>query len=162
MDIRRLLWRLRRNQRGTTALEFAIVAPVFFLLLMVAGEIIFSLLADATLENAASRITRMGKIGTFTAVADCQTAVKDELEKTLGIWTSAEDIYVNAKIYQPGNPIVWEDEDDQRDLACDTGDHGDMVVFRFGFYRPGLTGVLGLMGINLLHYERVVVIQNEP
>jgi len=161
MDIGRCFRQLRRNQRGVTALEFAIVAPLFFLFLFLGIEVIFSLLADATLESAAARITRMGKIGTFMD-QNCQSAVKDELQQTLRIWVNRQDVHVNAKIFKPGEAVSFEDEDGKYDPACNTGDRGDMVVFRLGFNRPVLTGALGVVGIHLLRYERIVVIQNEP
>lgn len=162
MGWRRTFRRLWRDHRGVTALEFAIVAPLFFMVLLMSVEVTFALLADVTLDSAASRITRMGKIGVFAQEADCQSAVKAEFEKTLGIWADRENVYVNAKLYKPGETITFDDKNGQYDPACNTGDRGDMVVFRLGFDKPGVTGVLALMGLNLFHYERLVVIQNEP
>lgn len=161
MGIWRRFRQLRRNQRGVTALEFAIVAPLFFLVVALGIEVIFSLLADATLESAAARITRMGKIGMFVG-QDCQTAVETELKSTLRIWVNKQDVHVNAKIYKPGEAVTFDDKDGKYDPVCDTGDRGDMVVFRLGFSRPALTGALSLVGVHLLSYERIAVIQNEP
>ena len=160
--LRRRLRAFRGDQRGVTALEYALVAPLFFIVLFIGLEVTFMLLADATLDSATSRIGRMGKIGMFQG-ADCHEKVMTELEDVVGFWADTTNLHADAKIYKPGESIEFEDIDDEDyEPECDVGDRGDMVVFRLGFDKPGLTGVISFLGMDFFRYERFVVIHNEP
>lgn len=158
---RRRVHELWRHQRGVTALEYALVAPLFFLVLFMSIEVTFMLLADSTLDTAASRITRMGKIGQFQG-QDCHEKVMRELTDTLSIWADTTNVYADAKIYKPGEDNSFEALDQNYTPVCNTGDRGDMVIFRLGFDKPGLTGLIRYLGLSVFRFERIVVIQNEP
>jgi len=71
------------------ALEFAILAPVFFLVLLGCLEIGFMLMADAALERAANHVTRKARI---EYRGSCSSVVKSELNKHLGGWAKAETV----------------------------------------------------------------------
>ncbi|MFA7439223.1 TadE/TadG family type IV pilus assembly protein [Castellaniella sp.] len=159
---------LRNRQRGATALEFAIVAPLVFVVIFLSLEIAFMLVADATLDQAASRIARHSKVverdDSFQE-QQCHDMVMGILEDTLSVWSDRRGLYAEAKLYKPGedNSFKNKDDPDYRDkIVCDLGNAGDMVVFRLGFERPGLTGLISLMGLRVLQFERTVIIQNEP
>lgn len=153
---------LRRNQRGVTALEYALVAPLFFIALFMSIEVTFMLLADATLDTAANRITRLGKIGEFQG-ADCHAKVMTELQNTVSFWANTDKLHADVNVYKPGEDSNFGDIDDPDYQAqCDAGQRGDMVVFRIGFDKPGLTGVMQMLGADFIRYERTVVIFNEP
>ena len=65
----------RRNRQGAAAVEFAIVAPVFFL--MVFGMIEFgrAIMVQQVLTNAAREGARVGILDSTTSVSDVITAV---------------------------------------------------------------------------------------
>lgn len=154
------LKRFKRSQQGVTALEYALVAPLFFTVLFLSIEITFMLLADATLDRAASRVARMGKIG---IEGDCKTAVMGELNDTLSFWADKTRVYADATIYTPGvDPSFGDIDDEDYTPVCNAGGQGDMVVYRLGFEKPGLTGLISLLGLQVLKFERIVIIQNEP
>lgn len=158
---RRRVRDLWRQQRGVTALEYALVAPLFFLALFMAIEVTFMLLADSTLDTAASKITRMGKIGQFQG-QDCHDKVMDQLREGLSIWANTSNLHADAKIYRPGEDNAFDELDEHYEPVCNTGDRGDMVIFRLGFDKPGMTGVFHAFGLDFFRFERIVVIQNEP
>jgi hypothetical protein len=137
------------------------VAPLFFIVFFLLIEVVFMLMADATLDAAASRVARMGKIG---IVGDCRTAVINTLEDTLSIWANKRNLHADVKVYHPGEGFDFGDIDDQAHYVpeCDAGARGEMVVYRLGFDQPGLTGLISLLGLDFFRYERIVVIQNEP
>jgi len=156
-----LFKRLRKCQSGISALEFALVAPAFFILLFLSIETSFSLIADAMLDRTANRITRLGKLGIDNE--DCTQRVMSELQDGLSFWADTTRIYADVKIYTPGVDSYFDDIDDETYIpVCNAGERGDMVIYRVGFEKPGLTGILSLFGANLLRFERVLVIQNEP
>lgn len=159
---------LRSDQKGVTALEFAIVAPLVFIVIFLSLEVAVMLIADATLDRAASRIVRQAKVMETDAALgkeDCHRWVMGILEDTLSIWADGTNLHADSEIYKPGESSSFEDVNDpsyQDKIVCDLGNAGDMVVFRLGFDRPGLTGLISLMGLESLHFERTVIVQNEP
>lgn len=153
---------LRHDQRGVTALEYALVAPLFFIALFMSIEVTFMLLADATLDSAANRITRLGKIGEFQG-EDCHAKVMAQLDDTVSFWADTNNLHADVNVYKPDEDSDFDDVDDPDYQAqCNAGERGDMVVFRLGFDKPGLTGIMHMMGADFIRYERTVVIFNEP
>lgn len=156
--LRQQLSNLWRNQRGVAALEYAILAPLFFLVLFMSIEVTFALLGDATLERAASQITRAGKVGIR---GDCGTKVMDMLNERVSFWANTDNLRADVKIYTPGEDNHFVD-DKEYVPVCNAGGRGDMVIYRLGFDKPAMTGVFAMFGLEFFHYERIVLIQNEP
>lgn len=161
MSSLRTRWsRLARNQRGITALEYALVAPLLFAVIFLAIEVAFIMLADAHLDVAANRVARMGRIG---ITGDCQQAVNKVMTDTLSSWISSDSkVYAEAKVYTPGADNAFSDAYDANYTpVCDTGGRSSMVIYRLGFDRPGLTGFIYWLGLSRARFERVILIQNE-
>lgn len=142
-------------------MEYALIAPLLFAVLFIAIEMAFIMVADAHLDVAANRIVRMGRIG---IAGDCQATIHTVMEQTLSTWISDNNaIYIDARIYTPGGDNAFQRIDDKNYVPeCNTGRAGDMVIYRLGFDRPGLTGFISWLGLNKVHFERVILIQNEP
>lgn len=156
--LRHRIVRLWRNQRGVAAIEYAMVAPLFFLVLFMSVEVTFALLGDATLERAASQITRAGKVGIR---GDCGDKVMSMLQERVSFWANTDNLRADVNIYTPGADNTFT-EDDNYVPECNAGDRGDMVIYRLGFDKPALTGIFAMFGLQFFHYERIVLIQNEP
>ena len=62
----------RRRASGNAAIEFALIAPVFFLLLMAIVETGMVFFAGATLENGVETAARMIRTGQATALTQSQ------------------------------------------------------------------------------------------
>ena len=58
-----ILWRLLRTRRGVSALEFALVAPVFFILLIGVFDLSILFFLMLTLESATLDAARFGSTG---------------------------------------------------------------------------------------------------
>ncbi len=152
----------RLFSRGVTALEFALVSPLVFLVIFFALEMGISMWADATLEVAASRVTRLGQIG-IPADQSCKDAVRKVLEDTMGGWVSDRNaLHADVRLYEPGELNEVDVNDDSYVPICDAGERGDMVIYRLWFERPSFTGIMSWLGIPILRFERTVIIQNEP
>ncbi|MBV6272977.1 pilus assembly protein [Alcaligenaceae bacterium CGII-47] len=158
-----LLARRRRLRiRGVTALEFAIVSPLVFLVIFFALEMGISMWADATLEVAAARVTRLGQIG-IPADQTCKDAVIKILEDTMGGWVPEKTaLYADVRVYEPGELNEVDLNDADYVPICDAGGRGDMVIYRLGFERPSFTGIMSWLDIPVLRFARTVIIQNEP
>ncbi|HEY9279806.1 MAG TPA: hypothetical protein VIP51_07010, partial [Eoetvoesiella sp.] len=91
-------------------------------------------------------------------------AVRGTFEDSVRMWVyDSGQLRVDARVYSPGGDNSAPDVDDPDYVpVCNTGDRGDMIIYRLGFDRPGFSGVMGWLGIQLLRFERTVIIQNEP
>lgn len=77
---RTLLRRLRRDGRkGSAAIEFAFVAPIFFILLMGTIEAALVFFAQATLQNAVSEVGRQIRTGQVQTAGTTQGQFRTEI-----------------------------------------------------------------------------------
>lgn len=145
-----------------TALEFALVSPLVFLVLFFSIEMGIAMMADATLARTAAVISRQGQLGGFSD-DDCNTAVRQALQQGMSRWVyDPGNLLVDVSVYSPGNYTPAPPDDENYIPACNTGERGDLVVYRLGFSRTGFSGVLHWLGIDVLRFERTIIIQNEP
>jgi Flp pilus assembly protein TadG len=78
--MRRLAKRLRANARsGSAVVEFALIAPVFFLLLFAIMEIGIIYFAQATLQHATDDLARKVRTGQIQGQGITQAAVRQEV-----------------------------------------------------------------------------------
>jgi Flp pilus assembly protein TadG len=107
VDSRRKQWAIIRHQEGSTVIEFALVAPIVFI--MVFGIIEFSLMmfASSVIENATTAAARYGITGNSYDVAPsadaCNTARGNYIRRTIdtmsmGLMTAA-DIRVTTEVF---------------------------------------------------------------
>lgn len=152
---------LINNEKGVSAVEFALVAPILFAVLFVAIEVIVILFADATLEATANKVTRIGKLG-VPENQTCESTVKNIVTDSLAGWAKEGSIFLDVKKYTPGANNELPEIEDGYEPICDAGERGDIVMYRISITRPGLTGFLHWMGLDIIRLERFVIIQNEP
>lgn len=91
--IRRLLTRLRRNQRGATLIEFALVAPVLLMVIMGLLDMTYSMYAKAMLEGAVQKAARDSTLesgASVTANNAIDGIVKDAFRQANGSVTDAD------------------------------------------------------------------------
>lgn len=140
-----LFSRLKRQQGGIAALEFAIIAPVFFLVLLGCVEMGLFLMADAAVERAAHQLTREARIHYR---GNCTGQMKAVLDTKLRGWGSVSK--VEAK-------VLHKADADSPNTACGAGK--DLVEYTLNVNKVGFIGVL-----NFLDFKpsRTIVVQNEP
>jgi Flp pilus assembly protein TadG len=90
-----LLKSLRRDQRGTTAVEFAIIAPVLILLLIGTIAVCFALFLVGSLHFAVEDGARCASVKT-TICADAATTVAYTQSRYLGPNVSPTFTYATA------------------------------------------------------------------
>ena len=96
------LTRKKKNQRGVTAVEMALIAPAFFTLLIGVTELGLLLTAQQILEHAAFSTSRLAKTG-YTASGQTQIAtvtaiLANELE-SYGNFINMDDVVMTSKTY---------------------------------------------------------------
>lgn len=163
----KLRWplRLRDDQRGATALEYALVVPLLITLVVISIEASLILFGDASLESASNKVTRVGRIGIKDASGNltrptCEQ-LKDLLIANLPGWVHSTDLSFNVTVYHAGD--TPPSSGSQCGGGGATGEPGDMALYTFRTERPGFTGFLTLLtgGSNIWRSERSLLVQNE-
>lgn len=110
---RSILGRFRRNRRGSAAVEFALVAPLFFCMLFAILEtaIVFfagQLLENATLESARLILTRQAQNASMTE-ADFKQNLCDRIKVMFNCQGNLGNLTVDITSFAPGASITISD-----------------------------------------------------
>lgn len=101
---RRASW--RRDQRGSALIEFALVAPIFFVLLFAIFEVALVFFAGQVLENGLQQTARK----MYTHEAADTNMTKDQFVQKLcdqvSMLMDCSKLRVNVSITAPGDPIT--------------------------------------------------------
>lgn len=170
------LLRFKRSDDGATAVEFAIIAPVFMLITMAIIEVSLIFFATVNLDGAATEAARRIRTGqsqqTADPVTDFETTLCTQLDtmfdcaklqkdvRTMGSF-SAIQTAVNAGVqYDPitGDPITY---------GFSPGASGNIVIVRVMYMWSINTPLMGTIfettpGTNKILLASTAVFQNEP
>ena len=162
--------RLISQQEGNTALEFASIARVLFLLVF--GIIEFSLImfASSVLESATNISARLGRTGNeYTELANDYNQgglSRDEFlrqevrERTFGLLDPSQ-VVIESRIYANIEDV---DASDPANPAAGFGGSSDVVLYKVRYDWPLLTPLLGsIIGNDAGKYElsSSVIVRNE-
>lgn len=105
MMIRRDMWRLWREDKGVTAIEFAVVAPVLLLLVLGIIEFATIMVVYNTMEGATAASSRLGKTGyTGTGITRQQT-ILNAITDRAGSLLDSSKLSVTSKFYKQYDQI---------------------------------------------------------
>jgi Flp pilus assembly protein TadG len=181
---RNVLRRFGRNRRGSAAVEFALVAPVFFALLFAIIETALMFFASQVLETITQDSARMIATGQAQSgqVASCQVAgvstpctqasFKTYVCNQIPALFSCNSLYVDVESYPAFSNITLNSQIDasnnfiSNNMQYSPGGPGDIVVVRLFYpWQLFVTG-LGFNMSNLSGNQRLLVataaFQNEP
>ncbi len=91
--------RFGQNRRGSTVVEFALVAPIFFALLFALFETALVFFAGQVLENGLQDSGRLIYTAQAQDASMTQTKFKDELCKRLDVLFTCANVSVDVKSY---------------------------------------------------------------
>jgi Flp pilus assembly protein TadG len=171
-SLRTVFRRFRGNRRGSAAVEFALVAPLFFALLFAIIETAIMFFANQALESMAQNAARSVLTGQAQAAGwDAATFKGNFCKATTPIFTCA-NVSMDVQSYPTfasiniANPIDANGNSVVPPTNYSTGGPGDIVVVRF-FY-PWQLFVTGL-GYNISNMSgskrllaATVAFRNEP
>lgn len=167
-----LLSRFRRDKRGATAVELAMVALPFFFLLYAIIDISLIFFAQTTLENGVVSAARQIRTGEAQAsnmtAAQFRTLVCNQISMLLGCdarlgidvrrFNSFGNVSLPAALDQNGNL--------SGNMTFDPGAAGDIIVVRAFYSWPMLTPTVGENFSNMSGNHRLlstsVAFRNEP
>lgn len=179
---------LRRDQRGATALEFALVAPLFFLMVMGTTEVGLSMFAQNVMEGATFAASRLGKTGYVTSGGTQEQTIREVLNNRAGALLDTSKIVITSKVYEQfdqigqSEPFMDANGDGVRDIgenytdvngngqydidmgSSGLGVAGQVVVYTVTYpwqlSTPVVSALLGHDGV--INLTARTVVQNEP
>ena len=158
-SVRNALRRFRRNRRGSAAIEFALVAPVFFALLFALIETALMFFADQYLETGLQSVGRLIYTSQTQTAGTSQANFKQSLCDSVAVMMPCANLYVDVRSYAAGAAITITDPIDSSGNFVNNfvyqppavGDTSSTVVVR-AFYQWPLF-VTGL-GYNIANIGR--------
>jgi Flp pilus assembly protein TadG len=110
VSVRNVLARFRRNRRGTAAVEFALVAPLFFCMLFAILETAIVFFASQVLENATQESARLILTRQAQDAGMSETAFKtnlcDRIKVMFNCFGNLGNITVDVQSFAPGATIT--------------------------------------------------------
>jgi len=167
-----ILRRFRRNRRGTAAVEFALVAPIFFAVLFAIIELALVFFASQILETVTQDTARLIMTGQAQNSALTQQQFKDAVcAKLTVMFDCLSGVYIDVRSYPEFASINISPPVDSSGSFVNTmkycpGKDGDVVVVRLFYQWPifvtGLGFNLSNLGSNKRLLTATAAFQNEP
>lgn len=168
---RNMLRRFRRNRRGSAAVEFALVAPLFFALLFAILETAIVFFAGQVLETVAQNSARMILTGQAQTAAYSQSQFQTYVCSQIPALFSCGNVYVDVESYPSFSNVTINSQIDGssnfiNNMQYNPGGPGDIVVVRLFYQWPLIVTGLGYNISNLTGSKRLLVataaFRNEP
>jgi len=167
-----ILRRFRRNRRGSAAVEFALVAPIFFGLLFAIIEVAMVFFASQLLETATQDSARQIMTGQAQTAAFTQAQFKNLVcSKVDTLFDCVNGISIDVQSYSAfGSVNIADPIDASKNFVppnnYQPGGPGDIVVVRVFYQWPLFVTGLGFNVGNLSGSKRLLTataaFQNEP
>jgi len=169
---RKILRRFRRNRRGSAAVEFALVAPLFFGLLFAIIELAMVFFASQVLETATQDSARVIMTGQAQNASFTQAQFKNLVCSKLTImFDCVNGVSIDVQSYSAfGSVNVADPIDASKNFVPPNnylpGNPGDVVVVRLFYKWPLYVTGLGFNIANISGSKRLLTataaFQNEP
>ena len=157
------LVRRKKSERGVTSIEFALIAPAFFMLLIGVTELSLVMFVEHLLENTAYNASRTAKTGYIEANKTQLETVMAEVIQRIGNLSPLIDpskISVQYESYGDLSAIGQPGEG-----ASSLGNPGEIAVYTISYPWKMFTPLIGdLMGDEnqIITLSSRIVVRNEP
>lgn len=121
MSLRALLARLRHDQQAVSAVEFAVVAPAFLVLLMGGFDLGHTLYTQAILNGEVLRAARSASLETGTAVAQ-QNLIDTRVRDAVLNMNKSATVTITRQFFDNFTGARIRFEDVNQDGICTTGE----------------------------------------
>ena len=170
-SLQKTLRRFRRNRRGSAAVEFALVAPVFFALLFAIIETAIMFFADQVLETITQNSARYIMTGQAQAASFTQSQFKTYVCGQIPALFTCGNVFVDVRSYPAFTSVTLPNQIDGagnfiNNMQYNPGAGSDMVVVRLFYQWPLFVTGLGFNIANLSGSKRLLIataaFRNEP
>lgn len=164
--------RWRSDHSGATAVEFAMIAAPFFLLLFAMIEVAAVFFTGTVLENAVLESARQIRTGHAQNSGMSASQFRTEICDRIAVIGNCDRLLIDVEVFpnfgsiDQSSPIGEDGNVSAGDMGFDPGSAGDIVLVRV-FYRwslmtPNFGGALSNMNGNDRLITAVTVFRNEP
>ncbi|MFM0349849.1 TadE/TadG family type IV pilus assembly protein [Paraburkholderia sp. RL17-347-BIC-D] len=146
------------DDSGVSAIEFALLSPVVFILIMGTLELALDMVVDASVQIAAESASRVGLTTTDPATGTRSDQARSIVMSVLGRWQNiGGTVTINTLNYGTYNNVGTSS------YQADMGGFGDVVSYQITVTLPtGFTGLPRYFGVPLpLTFQRNYLVQNE-
>lgn len=161
-----------RSQSGSAIIEFALIAPVFFLLLFAIMEVGIIFFAQSTLQHGAEDVARMVRTGQVQSAALSQGAMKNKLCASIAPLIPCDgNLYLDVQAFSNFGSMQYTPPLDQNGNVkgmnnYKPGNACDVVLVRAFYAWPVFTPVLTPFLKNMSGNKHLVyaaaAFRNEP
>ncbi len=167
-----LLRRYRRDQTGASAVEFALVAAPFMVLLVGLLEVCLIFISTTTLEHGAAEAARRVRTGELQSSGASADAFKQIVcDNTFGLIDCGERLKVDVRVFDSfgttsGDDPLADGTLSDEDMEFDAGVGSDIILARVFYEWNIITPVIGRPMSNMSENRRLlqasVAFRNEP
>lgn len=170
--IRTLSQRFIRARDGAAAVEFALIAAPFFLLIFATLEVALFFLGSTIIENGVNEAARAIRTGQLQQANQTVEDFRGSICERISSVADCSRIQLDVRTFDSfasssmNNPLTEDGEIDNSDFTFDPGGGGDVVVVRV-FYdwqlmAPGVVSGMTNMSGNKRLVTATAVFRNEP
>jgi Flp pilus assembly protein TadG len=148
--------RFARDDRGVSAIEFALVAPVVIILILGTVEMALDMIVDATVQLAAQQASRVGMTTVNPASGTRDAQARSIVMAYLGRWKNiGGTVTISTYNYGTFGNVGTSN------YSSNMGAFGDVVSYNIAVTIPGFSGIPKLFGIKTMTFSRNYLVQNE-
>lgn len=163
-----LLKRLRRSEDGATMVEFALIAPAFFLLLTGLLEMSIMFFTTTAVDMAMMDAARMVRTGQAQTAGNAVTTFRNTLCDSISSVYDCDNLSMDVRSFGnfgSMNFVIQEDADGNPVYVFNAGGASDYVLVRviydFQFHVPMVGNLLGGDN-NAIHLTSAAIFRTEP
>ncbi len=142
------LRRFHKDKSGVTALEFALVAPPFFLMLFGIFEVAIIIFASLILESGVDTAARQIRTGVFQSGGGDEASFKQLLCDNMTMLIECDgNLYVDVQVFSDFGTTNFSDpeatENFGENFGYSSAGAGQVVLVRVYYLKPILTPLFG-------------------
>lgn len=171
LGLRRRGW--RRDEHGSAAIEFAVIAPIFFFLMFVIAETALVFIAEQVMDNAVFETARLIRTGQVQEASMSQADFTTQVCNRVAVFIdcNSSNFYLDVNTYATFGDMELDrpvDNDDNFTApgAFAFGGASDIVVVR-AYYQWPTNTIFGALSLkNMANGKRLIgsfaAFRNEP
>lgn len=172
MRMHRLIKGFGQSRRGSTAVEFAMIAGPFFFFLMALIEVAAVFFASTVIENAVLESARLIRTGQLQNGGGDAASFRAEICDRIEVVADCDRMVFEVAVFEdfdgiaPTAPLDGDGNLGTGNMGFDPGDAGDIVLVRVYYawplFLPNFAGQLSNMADNQRLITAATVFRNEP
>ena len=167
-NIQNMWGKWRREEHGTTAVEFSLLSIPFFMLSLAIIELALMYASASLLEGATASAARQIRTGQVQAAGDPSIAFRQTLCGYTTVLISCDDVTIDVRTMDSYDDFTTAEFDENGDLVVtgfDAGGSNDRVLVRtatnYSFMTPFIGQLLSGSDGTIL-FMSTIVLQTEP